>query len=38
MPSYQGVSGDIRFDKHGDKIGGGFDRYIIKEGKLQVVK
>jgi branched-chain amino acid transport system substrate-binding protein len=36
MSPYQGVSGEIQFDRHGDKVGGGFDRYQIFEGRLQV--
>ena len=37
MVPFEGVSGTVSFDAHGDVIGQGFDRYIIKDGKPALI-
>jgi branched-chain amino acid transport system substrate-binding protein len=34
MKPHQGISGDLSFDSHGDVVGGKFDRFEIKGGKV----
>jgi len=34
MKPYPGISGDLSFDSHGDVVGGRFDRFEIRDGKV----